>query len=286
MTSTADAELPELYSRSAAIWLWVEDGLTRDYLRAAWGNPLEVAFRITGRADAIEPILNDAVAGKQKNVFGSIDRDFGTTNYPEWTAANKTFRRFILPVHEIENFLLDSQSLAGCGLNTHGRSADEIEARLRAVAREQRWWMACRSVIAEIRERFFADFMEHPRVNAIATRAAAEKCILKSAWLAQLQPRANQTTEADIKQKLAAAHQQFNEQLKHDNWKEVFSGKEIFSAVRGWLYVPPPPPPSPSTSVQNSDLARSAAEWQVEHGKVPEPVIRLLEVLRQRVAQI
>ena len=30
----------------ATLVLWVEDPLTRDYLRAVWGSPAEVAFRL------------------------------------------------------------------------------------------------------------------------------------------------------------------------------------------------------------------------------------------------
>ncbi len=98
------------------IHLWVEDELTRAYLSAIWNNP-DVAFFIGGGNEGVQAIVKDAEQAGFSNVFALIDRDFRESNKANWMDPNKTFRTFVLSVHEIENHLLDASALSATRFN-------------------------------------------------------------------------------------------------------------------------------------------------------------------------
>src|SRR5690348_16926309 len=102
--------------------LWVEDELSREYLSKIWNTPPDVFFLIGGGNEGVNAVVKDAESAGFPNVFGLIDCDFRPTNRIHWNAPAKTFRTFVLPVHEIENYLLDPQALAASRLNTLGRT--------------------------------------------------------------------------------------------------------------------------------------------------------------------
>ena len=95
---------------SGQINLWVEDDLTRAYLSALW-NDSAVKFLIGGGRDGVVAILRDAHDAGYTNVFGVIDRDHGRSNHGDWLKPSRTIRTFVLPRHEIENYLLDTSAL-------------------------------------------------------------------------------------------------------------------------------------------------------------------------------
>ena len=85
-----------------SINLWVEDALTREYLSTLWNDP-SVFFLVGGGNEGVRAIVKDAEEAGFANVFGLTDRDFRPTNTSAWIDPLKTFRTFVLPVHEIEN---------------------------------------------------------------------------------------------------------------------------------------------------------------------------------------
>ncbi len=157
-----DVARPSLYR--APINLWVEDELTRDYLDAIW-NSSSVAFLIGGGNEGVQAIVNDAEKAGYPNVFAVIDRDFREADKASWTNPNKTSRRFVLPAHEIENYLLDADALAASRFNNMGKTAVEINEMMATAASRLCWWAACRDVVAELRRRFRQDFMTGPQVS-------------------------------------------------------------------------------------------------------------------------
>lgn len=118
---TATALFPGFYR--GAINLWVEDELTRDYLRKVWQEDPAIVFYVGGGNEGITAVLKEAELAGLHNVFALIDRDFGITNRADWNNPAKTSRRFVGSVHEVENHLLDADALAGCALNTGGRTS-------------------------------------------------------------------------------------------------------------------------------------------------------------------
>lgn len=103
---TLAIDLPKLYRR--AINVWVEDALTSEYLCDVWRDP-KVLCLISGSTDSIPPAVHDARRNHLKNVFGVADRDFNDTNYSRW--ANPDVSVFVLPVREVENYVIGRQSI-------------------------------------------------------------------------------------------------------------------------------------------------------------------------------
>ena len=123
---------------SGQINLWVEDNLTRDYLSTLW-NGTDVKFLIGGGRDGVSAMAKVADDAGYVNVFGLVDRDHGRSNHAKWAVPGCTFRRFILPSHEIENYLLDTPALEGSRFNTNKLTCDQIDAILSAEAAKRCW---------------------------------------------------------------------------------------------------------------------------------------------------
>ena len=213
--------------------LWVEDELTQEYLSAIWNDP-KVAFFIGGGNEGVVAIVNDAEKNGFRNVFGLIDRDFRPTNRTDWHAPGKTFLRFILPVHEIENYLLDSPALAASDYNTRKQSIDQIEEHLTKAARRLTWWAACRDVVAELKRRFRDPFVPDPP-RTIADETAANDHICASEWFSRLPQVFDQSTKTDIFRLLATAHAKALSHLSSGQWRVEFAGKEIYNLLSAHL---------------------------------------------------
>jgi hypothetical protein len=274
-----DVGLSELYRGKANVW--VEDAITRTYLKECWSDDPDVLFLIAGGNEHVWAILKHAEEHGYTNVFGIADRDFRESNHPHWFNLAKNFRCFVPTVHEVENFLLDAPALTGSVTNTDGRTLQQIDDRLKARAGQLAWWMACRTVIMQIRAEFREGFLEHPKCPHVTDLPTAEKCILTHPWYQQLAARtATITTAGVITARLNTAHAATTTQLADGSWRHEFSGKELFRDVRGWVYTKPPAPASPSEL--DADVARAVAQWQVANGAVPMEIVELRQAIRQR----
>ena len=276
MTCTAD--LPRLYR--GQINLWVEDSVTHQYLEELWlGSPVQ--FLIGGGSSGVSAVVSDAQANGYSNVFGLVDRDFGPTNYRHWNDEAKGFHRFVLPVFELENYLLDARSLAESDVNTAGKTRADIEALMRDRASELVWWMTCRDVIGRLRECVLDDFMKQPKWTDVADLAAAEAYILRSQWHASISSRVDRIApETKVREMLEDAHGQYDSQLASGEWLRTFSGKEILRHVRSRVYNPPVRPASQSHL--DADVAKSVARRQVDSKRIPRELADLLTALKRK----
>jgi hypothetical protein len=220
---------------------------------------------------------------EHSHVFGLVDRDFQSSNQAAWADLTNSIDVFILPVFEIENYLLDPRALAGCALNTHKREDSDIKLRLRNAARRIAWWTVCCNVISELREDFFADFPEHPSVPAIPGVDQAVDYIIQSAWLKKLAGNAARWTEEVVRKRLIAINTQIQARLNSsDDWLIDVPGKELFRDVQGWIYTRPPGQQH-SVADPSIDLAKAVGDWQAKNQCVPENLKVLRQSLRRRV---
>jgi hypothetical protein len=261
--------------------LWVEDAVTRVYLRECWAQDPDVLFLTAGGSESIRGVMEDASQRGFGNVFGFMDRDFRQANVERWLNLQSQLRTFVPAVHECENYLLDEHALAGCSLNTGGRPAADIAQRLQQRAGELVWWMSCRKVIADLRDKFFADFPSHPKCPKIINAQDAEQYILSHQWFQQLLAKTNAAVHlGEIGHRISDAHIHMDAHLKSGQWKVAFSGKELFHHIRDWVNSRPPPHADPSE--RDEDLAKAVAQWQVQNGQVPQEVAALRQGLRQK----
>ncbi len=270
---------------SARINLWVEDDLMRAYLETLWDDPA-VKFLIGGGIGGVVAILKDAEEAGYSNVFGVVDRDHGRSNHADWLVPGRAFRKFILPRHEMENYLLDTPALAGCRLNTHGRTAAEIDAFLDAEASRRCWWAACRQVVSLIRDRFFDRFLKAPKTPPVDTEVAAGEHITGSDWFLGLQRKSKGMTPARVHRLLTRAHDRALRKRHDGSWRNDFSGKEFLREIGNRIFdqVADPPRSRPSPPKFDADLAKEVARWQVANGAVPAELGDLLIALKARVA--
>jgi hypothetical protein len=217
---------------TATIALIVEDPITRDYLREAWGSPIEIAFVLGGGNDGVRSIVRSFEEEGFPNVFGVTDRDFRPSNHPEWRNPAKTFRTFVLPVHEVENYLLDAPALQASAYHNRGLDVGPIERRMSTKASGLCWWAACRESIAVLKLRFREPFIPDP-TQAITDELSARAHICGSEWFNKLAGGAAQSTVADVHALLSANHTAATERLADGSWRKEFAGKEILRDVLG-----------------------------------------------------
>jgi len=212
----------------------VEDELTRDYLTALWSDN-RFMIAPAGNAAGVGAMVSDARADHLMHVFGVADRDFRPSNHANWAQLD-TFV-FRPPAHEVENYLLDATALVGCAYNTAGKTVADVEAELLRLANTMTWWMACRTVISQIREIFWTDFIEHPKCANVNSRALARQCLVASAWYTQLPARTNAITpDAQIDPMLDTAHTSILAEIASGGWRTTFSGKELFQGIHHFIY--------------------------------------------------
>lgn len=265
----------------ARIVVWVEDKLTYLYLQEAWADA-DIALSIAGGNESIRAVVHNERQAGRLNHFGVRDRDFAPTNYPNWSNPSSGTEVFTLPVHEVENYLLDENALAGNRLNTGRRTAAEVLTRMQAHAGTLAWWMACRRVLSEIRDSVFDTFPKHPggpRDGTAMSRQLAEDYILNHPWYLGIGGTVAAWTPAEIRHRLTLAHAAMHGDIASGRWRETFSGKEIFKHVRGWVYGGR----GGSSADHDSDLAMAVAQWQVANQAVPPTVAELRSALRRRV---
>jgi hypothetical protein len=273
---TAAVDLPKLYRR--AINLWVEDALTSEYLQDAWGIA-DLLCLISGSSDSIRPAVRDAQRNGIANVFGVVDRDFYETNYAKW--GNLESRYFVLPVHELENYLLDPAALAGCDTNNNARAEAEIVVHVRARAEALVWWMACRHTIKRLRRMCWDNFIPVPKTSNVIDLKSACEHITNTDWYAGFAGNAAQiSTPGQIERWTKEAAAAYTADLGTDEWRRSFAGKELFRHARGYIYQPPQSAPA---STYDIDVAKSVAKWQVQNDRVPVEVSRLLAEIRNKV---
>jgi hypothetical protein len=262
--------------------LWVEDELTRSYLSAVWNDPT-VAFLVGGGNEGVRAVVHDAEESRFPNVFGLIDRDFRRSNKAGWFDPNKTFRTFVLPVHEIENYLLDPNALAAAPLNNLGKKPTEIEDFMQSRATRLCWWAACRDVIAELRVRFREGFVGDPSCE-LTGKSEAHDHICDSAWFRRLASECGRTTPDEIGQLIDDAYQKADRSLADGSWKNEFAGKEILRDVGSRICDQTKlRSRSPSQAVFDEDLAKQVGEWQRLNGAVRIDLTELRQALHQRI---
>ena len=96
-------------------------------------------------------IVKDAKDAGFGNVFAVTDRDFRDLNQSEWDNPARSFRTFILPVHEIENISSTPRHCMPVDLAIPVSRCPGLNAQLEATALRLSWWAACREVVAELK---------------------------------------------------------------------------------------------------------------------------------------
>ncbi len=260
--------------------------MTLAYLRATWQSPRDIHFMIGGGNDGVHALVNMFAESGYQNVFGVTDRDFRQSNVDQWLNESKNFRTFVLPVHEIENYLLDADALHSSVYHNRKLDLGDIEEKMTDIARGQCWWAACRDVIAELKRRFREPFVSDPKLSVTDENSAFDH-ICNSDWFSKLQSELERSTQDEIRQLLINANQQSNLAIHNGEWKKDFAGKEILRNVGNWICDRPslvvPPPNGVEYYV---DLAKQIAGRQVRNNSVPSDVIQLRQAISARIARI
>jgi hypothetical protein len=255
--------------------------LTRDYLRALWG-PTDISFVLGGGNEGVEAIVRSFQEEGASKVLGVTDRDYRPSNRDKWGDPNKTFRTFVLPAHEIENYLLEAEAIHASVYHNRGLTVEQIESHMLDKASRLCWWAACRESIAELKRRFREPFLPNPK-QTIVDELGARKHICDSPWFQKLPTEAARSTETHIHQLLADEFHQAEQRLNSGDWCKDFSGKEIYHDVAGWICDETKLPFRKPRLEFFNDIAKEIADWQVANGRVPPDLSDLLEALRGRL---
>jgi hypothetical protein len=271
------AELSSLYKNKPLV-LWVEDELTRSYLRAIWTGAPDVALLVAGGGEAVPSVVRDARSAGHANVFGLRDRDFGVTNQTNWLNPNSGLDVFIPKAHEIENFFLDFPGLGALGPSHNRRRhpAATLESRVLNDARNRLWWMAARATIADVRADLTHDFPRHPSAgnpppnSLVWAQQQVEGALLNSTWGARVPSFVAGLDRDWIAERLQHHAATLGAELNSPDWRWRWSGKELWKPLPGLL------------GCAEADLVKALAAYQVSKGCVDTAFADLDLALRKR----
>lgn len=270
--------LDALYNAAPTI-LWVEDALTAIYVDTIWRHDRTIKTYIAGGHETIKAVVEDASREGRARVFGLRDRDFGPTNRRRWSEPE--VRMFVLEAFEVECFLLDPPALASCDLNTSSRDEAWIRAHLEGLARSQLWWMACRKVVADLREARQEGFPAHPKPHQIASREDAERVVLGNEWVMATVPGlSSRVRPGRLRTALTEAHGHYSTLLSGGAWTHTFSGKELMHDLLPRVFTRG----RPAGSAALHDLAKAVARRQVATGREPPELMELHRIIRAGAA--
>ncbi len=259
--------------------LWVEDHLTRVFLRELWNDP-DILTRAGGGRAGVEYLVKN---GPSKLVgtaiLGLVDRDFSIAQ--EWNDSKKPI--LFTQAHEFENHLLDFGVLAGLSKQ---RSADEIKQMAVDHASTLVWWMACKRLIRELQmahnENFPSDPPMAPAVQAPMDAESAARHIFESTpfWKQRAQ-KVHIWDESRVRRSLVEYANIYSRDVETGRWLSEFSGKEILRHLRS--HVPGiDKPGNTSTTQRDEDFARRIARTMRKRNEIPTVFNELHKTLRSR----
>jgi hypothetical protein len=265
-----DVDVPGIY-RQNLINVWVEDAFTRQYLRELWDDN-RFRFLVAGGSEGVKSLCDHARTNDYPGVYGIVDRDFNEDNYAQWRNPSRESRRYILPAHEIENYLLDVEALARSEGNRRGKSAVEIEHHMRSNAEKYIWRFACIAALARLRHRVLDGFPTRPGEDKVADRQKAVKYVLDQTWLRRMVNDETRITPGAVEADLDECHSHLANSLSDGSWLREFPGKEIFNHVRSLIGEDRP-----------DDVAKLVARWQRENSRIPPVLEELKTIMVERV---
>jgi len=232
------SSIPAFYN-GGLVNIWVEDPMTRAYFQAAWPEEPFHYLVAGGRAGA-EAMARQAVAdGLPVSVFAIVDRDLGDDNEPKWGDSNWQDVVFRPRVLEVENFLLDEVALEVAPSNAVRMSRAEILAEFQRRADDLKWWMTCKMAIDEINrlrnQGFPSDKLARKFGGGVGVQSEDDAVSLLRGcdWVKMTVPSTVAATdETSLRAQVRRAHAEVERWLNGEDWRERFSGKELF----GWVY--------------------------------------------------
>lgn len=278
------SSIPAFY-HAARVNLWVEDPLTRDYLSAVWPDA-PFHYLIAGGKEGARAMAMRAQAERVSlSVFAIVDRDLGTDNEVRWSDPGWTAVVYRPRVLEVENFLLDEASLAQAAGNAKALPAAELHRLLLARAQHLTWWMTCKRVLAELNAirngPFPPDQSAHPDATGggVSSEAQAVALLRDCAWatttLAEL---GRELADAALRQRVQRAHQEVQSWLTGEDWRDRFSGKELFD----WVYGQVRDGARGRRAATREALAAEVGSIQRRDGRVPPSLVALEASIRRR----
>lgn len=264
------SDLSAWYKKRPII-LWVEDPLTRTYLRALWADP-DISFLVGGGNDAVVAAVRDARMNGEGNVFGFRDRDFLESNTSDWYDPNKQPHVFRPIRHEIENYLIRPDILAVLdpNLNPQGRTEADLHERALAFATTSLWWMVCRAVIHDANREVIHQFPIHPSwgsrnlLDAASARTHLEQALSASTWGQGVATWVSDIRATWISDRMEIQRKFYQAALDGGSWPEIWSGKDIFKELAGHVNT------GKRKAVAADELAKAIGGWQNQNERTGE----------------
>ena len=266
---------------SPGIVLVVEDRMTEVYLRRILAGAVSEFVTAGGHGSVTALVRDLRVQDDGRNrVFGFCDRDFDSPNVTTWDMVPKGPPFVFRPQRmEIENYLLDELAMCEAAKllgAPHLKTADEIKSLLLSEAKRQRFWIACRMVMADIHETTLKDFPKTPSMDSITTMQLAVDYIKKSTWSENVTSNLNVSLDvAAIQNGVNAFSEVYDKSLRDGTWTENSSGKEIYKTVCQVMFD--------DYRHRQYDFAVAIAEYQLASGTVPQDLSSLRDVLNRQL---
>ena len=269
------------------ISVYVEDEITRRYLNAIIGDKGKlVSFIVVGGAKTVLGMLEDAVRCNRKDVtFGIVDRDYACSDSYGWSEKSGA-SYYKLPMHEIENYLLDFDAIAEFtpkGKPT-GKSAEHWRIIAHTVAKEYLYSIVYNQLISDVRRKIGCKF---PKQIVLSSSPKRDYAIITNGetlhstddvvrrfeaepWFGEIETGIAEFKQHDSLLSIINSHVANYTAILNstdDAWKRDFPGKEMFEGITNAMSMTPD---------ERCELARWIGERQKMRDAIPDDIQKIL----------
>ena len=235
---------------SKSVLVYVEDVTTKVYLDELLGNNGKfVEVIVVGGRQSVLGVIEDDVRNKVTRTLGIVDRDFNSNVQGGWTL--KYNRVFLLPNHEIENYLLDFDAIASYtpGGKSAPKDASHWQELAHSIAERYVYSATYNRLIAEIQSKLCQNYPEAIHLSTNPAKNCGSDpsgVVLKNLnevvshlkaqpWMAANPPNilAGALKNSELVKSATDIFTAFDVALHdpQDSWVRCFPGKEMFRAI-------------------------------------------------------
>lgn len=260
--------------------IFVEDEEAKIYLGTLLSNSVQYTFEIASGVCGVMSRIQDFMRRHPKTMaFGIRDRDYDEDDSGNWQKTNR--RCFALQRHEVENYCIDPQAIAGYLKEFKGISVDvdDISRFAYEYSKGIVFAVAYNSYMSELERDICRSCLKHVRIYSKSYDQLTENekshtiVTEQDALLSLSKFAAKDYHDIDVKfsQKLEMTKDCLSS--VDGDWIKLFPGKEIVMAV--WLKF-----------VGNKDfdigLVKYIAETQLKKDAMPTDIKALFDIIKQK----
>jgi hypothetical protein len=250
--------------------IFVEDELTRQYLSELWRFQLSSLHFVTAGSILSVKSLAKSYKDRELKCWGIVDRDY------RWTAEHIRNNVITLQKHEIENYLLDPESIHHSDFNYNLKlSQDDIADRIKDFVNNSKYWFTCCYILADLDLTLRKGFPPAPKNSEITDIDSIVCYITNSRFTEDLANKLHNIKQDKLQNYVQDKLNRIEEIYQTERHIDLFPGKTVLNNIRSVLHRNS----YSNSQASNIDFAKEIAQKQLERKRIPEELLQIREAI-------